>query len=311
MSDQFLYETLSPIIVIVLIAFLSAEFIGRSKHIGRGYTFFMMLGIIPGIIGLLFSPSAKNKPSQGNVFHTAFGVFLIIVLIVILYDLTGNFTYVNVFSAVSILASAIYCIQLSGGEVINNMPKYYFDTQDIQEVTIHKTKRNLDETISNLTDLKNKGILTEEEYQAKVEKVNQEQSEQDLKNSPEYKQLKSLLDSGILTKEEFEEKVKIIKKDLKERVVKELTEDSLIGTYKVGKDLFYFLPNNILEIRNSKNNKYLRSFKWEIKDMNNIHIQSESTSFSTILKNVEIKNNNIFYTNEDTSFVGINLNTER
>jgi len=217
MSDQFLYETLSPIIVIVLIAFLSAEFIGRSKHIGRGYTFFMMLGIIPGIIGLLFSPSAKNKPSQGNVFHTAFGVFLIIAVIVMLYNLTDNFTYVNVFSTVSILASAIYCIQLSGGEVINNMPKYYFDTQDIQEVTIHKTKRNLDETISNLTDLKNKGILTEEEYQTKVEKINQEQSEQGLKNSPEYKQLKSLLDSGTLTKEEFEDKVILIKTRLTNR----------------------------------------------------------------------------------------------
>lgn len=70
-----------------------------------------------------------------------------------------------------------------------------------------KIEKKLDSTISNLTDLKNKGILTDTEYKNKVEKINIEKSEQNLKGFLEYKQLKSLLDNGILTKEEFESKV--------------------------------------------------------------------------------------------------------
>ena len=73
-------------------------------------------------------------------------------------------------------------------------------------------KTKLDSTINNLKDLKQKGILTDEEYSQKVEKLEAEKVEQDIKNSTEYKQLKSLLDSGVLTKEEFENKVKLLRR---------------------------------------------------------------------------------------------------
>lgn len=62
--------------------------------------------------------------------------------------------------------------------------------------------------IDNLKDLKEKGILTEEEYNQKANKIESEKKEENLKNSQEYKQLKSLFDNGVLTKEEFESKIK-------------------------------------------------------------------------------------------------------
>ena len=64
--------------------------------------------------------------------------------------------------------------------------------------------------IDNLKDLKEKGILTEEEYNQKANKIEAEKAEQKLKSSTEYKQLKSLLDSGILSQEEFGKKVVLL-----------------------------------------------------------------------------------------------------
>ncbi len=74
-----------------------------------------------------------------------------------------------------------------------------------------QTNYKTDDSLQNLSDLKQKGILTDEEYNQKVSKINAEKDEQELKNSVEYKQLKSLLDSNILTKEEFESKVILLK----------------------------------------------------------------------------------------------------
>lgn len=82
---------------------------------------------------------------------------------------------------------------------------------NIENNTIErKTEKKLDSTISSLTELKDKGILTEEEYNTKVDKIEAEKIEQNLKNSLEYKQLKSLFDDGVLTKEEFDSKIQKI-----------------------------------------------------------------------------------------------------
>lgn len=90
----------------------------------------------------------------------------------------------------------------------------YYNNHQFENTPERKTEKKLDTTISNLTELKEKGILTAEEYKTKVEKIDAEKTEQNLKNSLEYKQLKSLLDSGILTKEEFDNKIQLLKKSL-------------------------------------------------------------------------------------------------
>jgi hypothetical protein len=76
---------------------------------------------------------------------------------------------------------------------------------------LQNLKTKLDSTIESLKDLKQKGILSDEEYKAKVEKIEIEKSEQKVKNSIGYKQLKGLFDSGVFTKDEFEEKTERLK----------------------------------------------------------------------------------------------------
>lgn len=74
----------------------------------------------------------------------------------------------------------------------------------------NKIKQDLDSAKNNLTELKEKGIISEEEFNSKVNKIESQKLEFDIKNSMEYKQLKSLLDGGILSKDEFEKKVKLL-----------------------------------------------------------------------------------------------------
>lgn len=83
--------------------------------------------------------------------------------------------------------------------------------EKIAEIKNENKINTLNSQVKSLKNLKEKGILTNEEYNQKVEKLKVEKAEQDLKNSTEYKQLKSLLDSGVLTKEEFENKINLLK----------------------------------------------------------------------------------------------------
>lgn len=108
----------------------------------------------------------------------------------------------------------------------------------IEEKKTEKLKSKLDSTIENLNDLNQKGILTDEEFQQKTAKLEAEKAEQDLKNSTEYKQLKSLLDNGILTKEEFENKINLLKN----------TSENEVDKNEIGK------------ILNSATDNYLKDF---------------------------------------------------
>jgi uncharacterized membrane protein len=73
-----------------------------------------------------------------------------------------------------------------------------------------RNKQNLDSTINDLIELRGKGIISEEEFISKINTIENQKTEFDIKNSNEYKQLKNLFDSGILTKGEFENKIKRI-----------------------------------------------------------------------------------------------------
>ena len=73
-----------------------------------------------------------------------------------------------------------------------------------------KVKEKLNSTIENLKDLKQKDILSEEEYIEKIKKVENTIAKEDIINSKEYKQLQSLFNSDILSKDEFEEKKKLL-----------------------------------------------------------------------------------------------------
>jgi len=90
---------------------------------------------------------------------------------------------------------------------------YYNNNYTKTGKDIIQTKKEFEKINKNkltLLELKRKGILTEEEYNQKVEKLKIEENEKELKNTQEYKQLKNLLENKIITKEEFESKIKHI-----------------------------------------------------------------------------------------------------
>jgi hypothetical protein len=102
-------------------------------------------------------------------------------------------------------------------------------SEKVAERKVNETKTKLELTISSLTELNEKGILTDEEFKSKVEKIEAEKEEQNLKNSTEYKQLKSLLDSGVLTKEEFESKIQLLQ-NVSEKEVNVLEISKIINS---------------------------------------------------------------------------------
>lgn len=144
-----------------------------------------------------------------------------------------------------------------------------------------KTEQKLTNTADNLYQLKQKGILTDSEYEAKVEKIEAEKAEQNLKNSSEYNQLKSLLDSEILTKEEFEIKVKLIRR------VKATTNKA-----KVKKEDFI-----ITKVEN------IRTFREGRISVLKIHHKKEEFYFYEIEKDervfISINNDKIFFKNKN------------
>ena len=95
--------------------------------------------------------------------------------------------------------------------LIYNNVKAENSAERVNERKVEQVKTKLDSSIRSLTELRDKGILTDVEYYEKVAKIKTEKAQQEIQNSSEYNQLKSLRDSGILSKEEFENKIKLIK----------------------------------------------------------------------------------------------------
>ena len=87
-------------------------------------------------------------------------------------------------------------------------------TEKHLERKIKDNKVKLNFSINNLNELKEKGILTNEEYETKLEKLKTDNDNNDIINSIEYNQLKQLLDNNILTKEEFETKVLLLSNEI-------------------------------------------------------------------------------------------------
>lgn len=210
MDDQFLYSELIPSIILIIIALASAEFIGRSKHIGFGFTFFMMLGIIPGIIGLITSPSAVKEPPKKNFSQVIFSIIIALLALSIFFTNKGeNFSFAVLLVCISLFTSSAYLYKLYDENINNIDPKFYFSSKNETNHYVSNISK-----IDSLNNLKEKGILSEDEYNEKTKIVNQEIKEKRLKETEEYKQLESLLNSQLLTREEFENKVNILKEKI-------------------------------------------------------------------------------------------------
>ena len=149
----------------------------------------------------------------------------------------------------------------------------FIENNSVEKTTERKIENKintLNSQVESLKDLKEKGILTNEEYNQKVEKIEAEKAEQDLKNSTEYKQLKSLFDSGVLTKEEFESKIVKIN-----NIINKQLEDKIIDTYNYNATLINGEILTILNIPKNTNNILGCSVKIHNKNLSGVYISNK------------------------------------
>ena len=146
MNEEFFYEILSPVIIFGILFFAVAEFIGRSKHIDRWWTFFLMFAFIPGIIALIFSPSAKVKPTKGSSVHTILGIIFLILGVFSFFGKIEDYQITDFFVNVGEIATGFYLIYFAKGKIVNQNPKFYFQNQQTKQ---HINFQNSTSTMKN------------------------------------------------------------------------------------------------------------------------------------------------------------------
>lgn len=90
-----------------------------------------------------------------------------------------------------------------------------YNSQKKEEPKILSETEIFNDKIASLKELKDSGLLTDEEYSQKSKNIENSKLEAQIKDLSSYKKLKSLLDDGVLTKEEFKNKADILKNSLK------------------------------------------------------------------------------------------------
>lgn len=216
-------DTFLIFLIIVIIFFAISELFGRAKHIGRWWTFFLLVGgFFPGVVALACSPNAKKKPTKGGKKYKIWAFICMILGIISLtqfFASEGKFGYP--FLAMFILA--IYLFQLSNGDIINLNPKFYLgnispSSHTIRSHNVETEKINNNNNWSTakqkLDELQKSRLISKEEYLIKIDQINLQIVEESFQNTDEYKNLKYLLDSNILSKTEFNEKLNILKSNI-------------------------------------------------------------------------------------------------
>jgi hypothetical protein len=119
---------------LLILLVLIAEFIGRRKHIGFWWSLILMLfGLIPGLLAIAISPSAKKHTTE-NKFIQYFGLVLIIIigapgLIVALVQGFGTmFLIYRAGFSIGFLVLGAYLYLLGQGKIQNDNPKYYYNS---------------------------------------------------------------------------------------------------------------------------------------------------------------------------------------
>jgi Ca2+/Na+ antiporter len=156
------------IIAVVVVFLLISEFFGRAKHIGRWWTFFLLLcGLIPGLIAVITSPSAKRRPTQGGKNYIIWAwIFLVFGILntISLYHSEGKSGHL--FYVFFILS--LYLFELSKGNVVNQNPKYYFDTKESSPKTNFKSHK---EEIKSFRDINSDFSKTEIEEKKLLQEI--------------------------------------------------------------------------------------------------------------------------------------------
>jgi len=125
-----------------------AELFGRSKHIGRGWSWLLLWGcfVIPGIIAMIVSPSAKKEPTKPSQIRRGFGISLMILgglfMIVVVkgYAELSDYYYnygqkallrMQTAQGIAFISLGLYLYNLGRGLVKNTNPKYYITLPEL------------------------------------------------------------------------------------------------------------------------------------------------------------------------------------
>ncbi len=225
-------------IFITILFYAIAELFGRRKHIGRWWTFFLLMGcLIPGIIALILSPSAKKDQTSGSVYHIVAGWFSIIVLGVIglipgIISLISGFgTSGKIGIPLSFIFLGLYLIELGNGRIVNRNPKFYFSNMFKSKISLNsnsgvniiKTQSiSYEEQKKLILELKNNKVLDSSEYENKLKQIELKEEEELLQRTvnkrikPDLKKLIVLKNANVLTDSEFNVK--------KEELISSFTE---------------------------------------------------------------------------------------
>jgi hypothetical protein len=255
-----------------------AEVFGRSRHIGKWWSFVLLsTSLIFGILAIIFSPSAKKQPTKGNKTHKIFAWVCVVIGSIGLFTLNP--------ASLGVLILGFYLFELSKGYVKNNNPKFYFNNfhlktknkqgpvsknvsgsdglsnynnkNDTLKETPNKDfsdkENNINAKYETLKYLLEKGILTNKEYQVKINSLNNEKFDNELKEREEYIKLKSLYESKMLSKQEFEHKVKVLQKKIEYQNNEPLDYDYKISDVK--SEGYYLITDDDLNYGYADENK--------------------------------------------------------
>jgi hypothetical protein len=141
------------LLLALIIQFIIAEFLGRSKHIGRWWMFLLLSStfIIGGLLAWLLSPSAKKNPSQPNsiIKFAGIAIFIFGGLGLFATVAQGKFAYYILSAPISLMSIGAYLWALGLGNIKNNSPKYYFNFLELDKKHMSRNLTGIFKTENN------------------------------------------------------------------------------------------------------------------------------------------------------------------
>lgn len=184
-----------------------------------------------------------------------------------------------------------------------NKKKRAYQNTGISQKEVEKHQVKVNSAMSNLSDLKNAGILNAGEYNQKVEQLEVENSQMQLLKSPQYIQLQSLHKQGILSDVELQDKIEKLKSIERENLSNiALLEQNIIGSYDVGSSIISFFEDYKYEISMGQS-KTIGT--WKLLNISTLSLFS--ANYSTTFDDFKLLNERISYKNGKTIFEGIKM----
>lgn len=144
-------------------------------------------------------------------FKIIFGVILIAVSLYTFGTTYEQYRGEEMYGALTVF---ILLIVIGGGLIYSTQHKEIHEERRKEKA--YQNEQSVINEVSqkeqNLINLRDKGILSEEEYNSKILKIRKDRAKTELEKTKEYQQLLQLYNSEVLTKEEFDTKVNLLVK---------------------------------------------------------------------------------------------------